>query len=109
MTTDLLGCSLLELKKYIEKNFQKGMSWSNWSQEGWHLDHIRPCSSFKLEDKEKRFVCFNWRNLQPIWARENLSKGDNYTPLDEVAWVERMQALGYKGELFLKFEEGNSY
>ena len=30
-------------------------------------------------------------------------------PLDELAWVERMQALGYEGELFLKYEEGNSY
>jgi len=64
---------------------------------------------FDLFDKEQRKVCFNYRNLQPLWAEDNLSKSDDYTPLEELAWVERMQSLGYEGELFLKYEEGNSY
>ena len=42
-------------------------------------------------------------------GEENMSKGSSYTPINETEWVERMQSLGYKGELFLKFEEGNSY
>ena len=53
---------------------------------------------------------FNWRNLQPLDGKENISiKRDNYSPLDEVVWTEKMINLGYEGELFLKYEEGNSY
>ena len=85
------------------------MEWGNWDLEGWHIDHIRPCSSFNMEEEEQQRVAFNWRNLSPLWSKDNLKKRDEYTPLDELAWVEGMQALGYEGELFLKYEEGNSY
>ena len=62
-----------------------------------------------MEELEEQKVAFNWRNLRPLWKRLNEQKGDNYSPLDELAWVERMQSLGYEGELFLRYEEGNSY
>jgi hypothetical protein len=52
------------------------MSWDNYGK--WHVDHIRPCASFDLSDKEQVLQCFNWRNLQPMWASENMSKGANY-------------------------------
>ena len=38
-----------------------------------------------------------------------MSKGSEYSPLNETEWVERMLSLDYEGELFLKYEEGNSY
>ena len=44
-----------------------------------------------------------------MWAVENQSKYNDYSPLDETEWVERMLNLGYEGELFLKYEEGNSF
>ena len=62
-----------------------------------------------MNNKDQRNICFNFRNIQPLWMKDNRDKSDDYTPLDELAWVERMQALGYEGELFLKYEEGNSY
>ena len=102
-----IGCIGRELVTHIESQFNDGMSWENRNL--WHIDHVRPCTEFDLFDKEQHKVCFNYRNLQPLWAEDNLAKLDNYTPLDELAWVERMQALGYEGELFLKYEEGNSY
>lgn len=71
----------------------------------WHVDHIRPCASFDLTDKEQQLVCFNWRNLQPLWSSENISKSDDYDPADEEAWAYLMRELGYDGELFLLFEE----
>ena len=37
-----LGCSIDELKMYLESKFQTGMTWDNWSFEGWHIDHIVP-------------------------------------------------------------------
>jgi len=98
-----------ELKQFIESQFTKGMKWELWKKDGWHLDHVRPVASFDFKDKEQQQVCFNWRNLRPLWSEDNQDKRDKYEPLDELAWVERMQSLGYEGELFLKYEEGNSY
>ena len=107
-TKKLVGCSIKNLINHFESLFTDDMNWNNHGK--WHIDHIRPCTSFDLSDKEQQDVCFNWRNLQPLDGIKNaVVKRDNYTPLDELAWVERMQALGYEGELFLKYEEGNSY
>jgi hypothetical protein len=49
------------------------MNWQNYGQ--WHIDHIRPCASFDLKDPIEQAKCFNYTNLQPLWAKENLSKG----------------------------------
>jgi hypothetical protein len=72
----LVGCSVEFLRRYIEAKFETGMSWDNYGE--WHVDHIRPCASFDLSDKEQVIQCFNWRNLQPMWASENIIKGANY-------------------------------
>jgi hypothetical protein len=75
-TLELLGCSLQELKSYLELRFKEGMSWENYSLRGWHIDHIKPCASFDLSDPEQQKQCFHYSNLQPLWWYENLSKGD---------------------------------
>jgi len=72
----LVGCPVGFLRSYIEGKFERGMTWENYGE--WHVDHIRPCASFDLSDKEQVIQCFNWRNLQPMWASENCSKGSNY-------------------------------
>ena len=105
----LIGCSVKECRDHIEKQFKNGMGWENWDLEGWHIDHIRPCSSFNMKEVAQQRIAFNWRNLRPLWSTENIQKKDNYAPLDELAWVETMLGLGFEGELFLKYEEGNSY
>ena len=106
---ELIGAEVDDIKNYLEAQFVEGMSWNNWTKDGWHLDHRRPCATFDLSDKQQQKVCFNWRNLQPLWGTENTTKRDKYTPIDETEWVETMLRLGYEGELFLKYEEGNSY
>jgi hypothetical protein len=72
-TVELLGCSIEFLKKHLEKQFKKGMNWKNYGK--WHVDHIRPCASFDLSKPSQQRKCFNYTNLQPLWAKENLSKG----------------------------------
>ena len=52
------------------------MSWSNHGVWGWHIDHIIPLSSFNLRKKEEQKKAFNYKNLQPLWAEDNLSKGN---------------------------------
>ncbi len=74
-----LGCSILEFKSYIESKFQPGMSWDNWSKDGWHIDHIKPLVSFDLSDRKQLLEACHYTNLQPLWANENLSKGSNIT------------------------------
>lgn len=72
-TLELLGCSVENLKKWLEDRFKEGMSWDNYGE--WHIDHILPCASFNLLDPEQQRLCFNYKNLQPLWASENMSKG----------------------------------
>jgi hypothetical protein len=72
--SNILGCSNIELKAYIELMFTDGMTWDNYGE--WHIDHIMPCSKFDLSDVAQQKECFNYTNLQPLWARDNLRKGD---------------------------------
>lgn len=74
-SAELLGCSINELKRHLESKFKKGMSWSNHGK--WHIDHIQPCASFDLVRPEQQKKCFNYSNLQPLWALENQIKGCN--------------------------------
>ncbi len=43
---------------------------------GWHIDHIRPCSSFDLSDPKQQEECFHYTNLQPLWKHDNRLKSD---------------------------------
>ncbi len=69
-----LGCTIPELKLYLEKLFQPGMTWENWGRKGWHIDHIKPLASFDLTDREQFLKACHYTNLQPLWATENLRK-----------------------------------
>lgn len=73
-----LGCSIEELKTYLESRFQEGMNWDNWSRTGWHIDHIIPLSSFDLTNRGELLKACHYTNLQPLWAKDNLSKGSNH-------------------------------
>jgi hypothetical protein len=73
-TMDLVGCSIPYLRGYLEAKFKEGMTWENHGE--WHIDHIKPCASFNLLDEVEQKKCFHYKNLQPLWASENLSKSD---------------------------------
>ena len=77
-TFRLLGYSKYKLKDHLESQFTDGMSWDNIGE--WHIDHIRPVASFNFtttecEDFKK---CWALNNLQPLWAFDNMSKGDKW-------------------------------
>lgn len=74
---DILGCSIEELKKYLESKFQPGMTWENWSTAGWHIDHIQPLVNFDLTNPEHVKIACRYTNLQPLWAEDNFKKSDN--------------------------------
>lgn len=80
-TINLIGCSINYLKNYLESQFDDEMSWSNYGLYGWHIDHVKPCVSFDLSIEGEQRKCFNYNNLQPLWAEHNLSKGCNVVVL----------------------------
>lgn len=74
----LVGFSINELKLHLESQFVDGMTWNNYGRNGWHIDHIIPISVFNFEkpsdiDFEK---CWNLKNLQPLWEKDNIKKHD---------------------------------
>jgi hypothetical protein len=71
-TEKILGCTWEEFKSHIEKQFLKGMNWDNISD--WHIDHIIPLSSAKTE--QDIILLNNFTNLRPLFAIDNLQKGD---------------------------------
>lgn len=72
---DLVGYTLDDLIRHLEARFQPGMTWDNYGK--WHIDHAIPQSAFSYSSPEdpdfKR--CWALSNLEPLWARDNLSKG----------------------------------
>ncbi len=73
-TAKLLGCTFEYAKKHIEEQFTEGMSWGNYGK--WHIDHIKPLAT--ADTKEELELLFNYKNLQPLWSYDNLSKGIRY-------------------------------
>ena len=69
----LLGCTISEFKTHLQKQFQPGMTFENYGE--WHIDHKTPCAIFDLIKPGEQKVCFNYMNLQPLWAIDNLRKG----------------------------------
>ncbi len=90
-TLKLLGCSIENLKIYLESKFDSGMTWANYGK-GWHIDHIMPCALFDLSKPENQRRCFHFSNLQPMWAALNISKGSKYLIVDTRCspWIERL-------------------
>jgi hypothetical protein len=70
----IIGYTLNQLKKHIEKQFTDGMSWNNYGD--WHIDHKIPISAFNftIPEHEDFKRCWALSNLQPLWAHDNLTK-----------------------------------
>ena len=74
----LVGYTLEQLIKHLEKQFKTGMTWENYGINGWHIDHKIPKSVFNFTKPEHRDFkrCWALSNLQPMWGVENISKSN---------------------------------
>ena len=74
----ILGYTTQDLIEHLEKQFRDGMNWNNHGK--WHVDHIKPKSSFIFTSYEDDGFqeCWALENLQPLWAEENMKKRVNY-------------------------------
>jgi hypothetical protein len=73
-----LGYTIDDLKTHLESKFSEGMSWDNYGE--WHIDHIIPQSwlPFDSLESENFKKCWALSNLQPLWAKDNCSKGNRF-------------------------------
>lgn len=77
-SAELLGIDKAGLFRHIESLFLPGMNWNNRGRDRgcWHIDHKIPCASFDMTDPVQAKACWNYKNLQPMWAEDNWRKGD---------------------------------
>ena len=73
---EIIGCSPEELKIHLEKQLKDNMTFENYGE--WEIDHIKPITLFNLKDENELFECFNYKNLQPLWAIENKIKSNKF-------------------------------
>ena len=73
---EILKYSPDELITHLEEKFTGEMSWNNYGI--WHVDHIRPISSFNIQEigDESFMECWSLKNLQPLWGDENIRKSN---------------------------------
>lgn len=76
------GCTPLELHNYLQSKFTEGMTWDNYGRYSkrirrWQIDHIIPANMFDLSLEKDRYLCYNYKNLQPKWADEHMYKSRN--------------------------------
>ena len=82
-THQILGCTFEDFKKHLELQFKLGMNWEN--QGKWHLDHIIPASLAK--DEQELIILNHYTNFQPMWAIENLIKGNKIIPNTQIKLI----------------------
>jgi len=73
---DVLQYTPEELIKHLELQFKDDMIWGNYGE--WHVDHIKPISSFNIVEMgdEEFMKCWSLGNLQPMWGEENIKKSN---------------------------------
>ena len=75
----MIGCTIPELKLFIENMLPEEWTWDNYGVNGWHIDHRIPLSWFNLENENCRKIAFSYKNLQPLWGTENILKRNFYS------------------------------
>lgn len=82
-TEQIVGYTKGELKRHIERQFTKGMSWDKMMKGMIEIDHIIPVSSFNITSYDDPLikVCWGLANLRPMWSKDNRSKGKKLVTL----------------------------
>ena len=75
-TFDYFGYTPKQYVDCINSKLKDGMTLDNYGL--WHVDHIKPLSLFDLTKDEEIKIAWSFDNLQCLWARDNISKGNRY-------------------------------
>lgn len=77
---EYFGCTKAFLIEHIAKQFQPGMTWANHGNRTWHIDHIKPLCCFDMTNPEEVKAALHYTNVQPLWAKDNLTKSKSVAP-----------------------------
>ena len=72
----MIGCDKFKLRKHLENKFTENMSFDNYGK--WEVDHIKPTSLCDPNNIEEIKNIFDYKNLQPLWKKENQQKSNKY-------------------------------
>lgn len=70
----MFGYTPKMLRDHLQSLFKPGMSWENYGE--WHIDHKIPITLLTLYGITDPAFINSLSNLQPMWAIENMSKGN---------------------------------
>lgn len=75
-TFEALGYTPEQLREHLGHHLRDGMTWDNYGK--WHIDHIVPLNAFNYSTVDHVDFRRAWAlsNLQPLWAVDNMRKGD---------------------------------
>ena len=79
-TNVILGADCEIIKEYFVSQFKDGMTWEAFVEGKIHVDHIQPLASATTE--EELIALCHYKNLQPLWALDNLKKGSNFNGIN---------------------------
>ena len=74
-TENILGCSFIDFKKYLQLNFKEWMTWENKGlyngklMHGWDIDHTIPLST--ANNKDEIIKLNHYTNLKPLCSKIN--------------------------------------
>ena len=105
--SELFGCTLAEFNAHIESLWEDWMNKDNFGtntgeyDKFWQFDHIIPYKAFETyEELEKyqKIVCW-YKNVQPLCAKKNREKKDDFTQEDKQALIRRYQLEEIQAEV----------
>ena len=81
--SEIIGMSRADFATHISNQWLPGMTWENYglastTVKRWHIDHIKPCSTFNLLNPDEQKACFHFSNLRPLWALDNITKSNKW-------------------------------
>jgi len=98
-TWKYIDCTPEFFREWMEYQLYDGMTMQNYGKI-WHIDHVKPCSSFDLTKTEDIAKCFHWTNLQPLLASKNYKKYTKISIYDIV--LQELKVKCFKKEKGMK-------
>lgn len=73
-----LGCTMDQLKDWLERQFDSTMSWDNYGRgkNKWNIDHEYPLDLIDLNNRPHLVPVLHYTNLQPMWNIDNRKKSN---------------------------------